>query len=472
MSSQRKREASQKLTQELNEIKVSTGSNLLKQHQKEVQNVEETVRKTKAKMHQLKGDYTKNSKSLKHENEELQAQCKTSVTQINELKAENQLLKERLSGEWVKKSQFDRLDKSSEVPNDTSILQTKLNILMRNNENLMKQLNLVLDHPSSSLSPSASTLQAKIEHLKSKLAAEQTEKDSLKQNISNYKSKLAELKKSKFGSQSPEPEPTVARAYTTIRSSRKVLSRVEVEGPLKEAYQKYSLKGAIEDKASEADSEAEEDTSVTPVIGRRQKKSRPARFSIKSKPSTDKGKQQAPNTTDSSDSEDVVSANDVESDTSRMQDLYSRKGIRSGWTAKEQKMVRTQLHEMLNVRRSKDIVGRDGIETKDPDRLALLEKDPNKYGPKIHCSFLDTSGSTIDDLMDSDWNQWFILTLGNMCKAIADASRDPDRFMKMDWQALARDKVYRACLDIVKLKPQLGIVIYWKEHETHNQDIP
>ncbi|KIK52573.1 hypothetical protein GYMLUDRAFT_251069 [Collybiopsis luxurians FD-317 M1] len=322
----------------------------------------------------------------------------------------------------------------------------------------MKQLNLVLNHPSSSSSPSASTLQAKIEHLKSKLAAEQTEKDSLKQNISNYKSKLAELKvlvffypyepsncimklESKFGSQSPEPEPTVARAYTTIRSSRKVLSRVEVEGPLKEAYQKYSLKGAIEDKASEADSEVEEDTSVTPVIGRRRKKSCPARFSIKSKPSTDKGKQWAPNTTDSSDSEDV--------------------GIRSGWTAKEQvrqsnKMVRTQLHEMLNVRRSKDIVGRDGIETKDPDRLALLEKDPNKYGPKIHCSFLDTSGSTINDLMDSDWNQWFILTLGNMCKAIADASCNPDRFMKMDWQALAQDKVYQACLDVVKLKPQPG----------------
>ncbi|KIK50649.1 hypothetical protein GYMLUDRAFT_252795 [Collybiopsis luxurians FD-317 M1] len=106
-------EASQKLTQELNEIKsqlcgeVAAQAQMQKQHQKEVQNVEETVCKTKAEMHQLKGDYTKNSKSLKHENEELQAQCKTSVTQINELKAENQLLKERLSGEWVKKSRFD-----------------------------------------------------------------------------------------------------------------------------------------------------------------------------------------------------------------------------------------------------------------------------------------------------------------------------------------------------------------------------
>ncbi|KIK50174.1 hypothetical protein GYMLUDRAFT_253210 [Collybiopsis luxurians FD-317 M1] len=306
------------ITEELTEIKsqlhkeVAAKAQMQQQCQKDAEDLEETLRRAKAEVHQLKDDKAEMGQDHRSKTQQLENEHAKIVKDLQDKTEQLQL-------------------PNPYLPKNDYVASTKnLNILTGNNENLMKQLNLVLDHPSSSSSPSASMLQAEIEHLKLKLAAEQMEKDSLKQNISNYRSKLEELKKSKFSSQSPEPEPTVARAYTTIRSSRKVLSRVKVEGPLREAYQKYSLKGAIEDKASEADSEVEEDTSVTPIIGRRLKKSCPAHFSIKIKPSTDKGKQRAPNTTDSSDSEDVVSANDVESDTSRIQELKKAEGMLTG----------------------------------------------------------------------------------------------------------------------------------------------
>jgi len=108
---------------------------------------------------------------------------------------------------------------------------------------------------------------------------------------------------------------------------------------------------------------------------------------------------------------------------------------------------------MLNVRKSIDGSGRRGVEE---SRLAKFQEEPETYGPGLHCTYLDTSGRNIEELMSSDWNQMFIFTLASESKAIASEARDPQRFAKVDWLDLARERVYRVLLEVARAIPQPG----------------
>ncbi|KAJ3980404.1 hypothetical protein F5890DRAFT_1380746, partial [Lentinula detonsa] len=89
-------------------------------------------------------------------------------------------------------------------------------------------------------------------------------------------------------------------------------------------------------------------------------------------------------------------------------------------------------------------------------RLEKFVEDPDKHGPGLRCTYLDTSATSIEQLMASRWNQLFIHTLATECADIAKNSRDPKRFAQMDWSLLARDRVYRALLSISKARPRPG----------------
>ncbi|KAF9016998.1 hypothetical protein BDP27DRAFT_1458507 [Rhodocollybia butyracea] len=96
---------------------------------------------------------------------------------------------------------------------------------------------------------------------------------------------------------------------------------------------------------------------------------------------------------------------------------------------------------MLNISKSGNGQDRKGIQIQDPDRLKVFQEDVD-VGPKLHCTYLDTSGRTTEELMESDWNQMFVFVLAKKCEEIAKTSRDPNRFAAIDWLECARDQVY------------------------------
>lgn len=108
---------------------------------------------------------------------------------------------------------------------------------------------------------------------------------------------------------------------------------------------------------------------------------------------------------------------------------------------------------MLNVRTSVHCSARRGVEE---SRLVHFQEDPETHGPGLHCTYLDTSGRNIEELMSSDWNQMFIFTLASESKAIASEARDPQRFAKVEWLDLARERVYRVLLEVARAIPQPG----------------
>ncbi|KAJ3759305.1 hypothetical protein EV361DRAFT_785052, partial [Lentinula raphanica] len=77
-------------------------------------------------------------------------------------------------------------------------------------------------------------------------------------------------------------------------------------------------------------------------------------------------------------------------------------------------------------------------------------------GPGLHCTYLDTSGQSIDDFMASEWNQMFILNLAQECQDIVSEHKDRERFASMEWVDVARDRVYRILLDISNALPKPG----------------
>ncbi|KAJ3769704.1 hypothetical protein FB446DRAFT_601876, partial [Lentinula raphanica] len=77
-------------------------------------------------------------------------------------------------------------------------------------------------------------------------------------------------------------------------------------------------------------------------------------------------------------------------------------------------------------------------------------------GPGLRCTYLDTSGQSIDELMASEWNQMFILNLALECEAIVQESRDRNRFATLRWVEVAKDRVYRILLEISHAIPQPG----------------
>ncbi|KAJ3831569.1 hypothetical protein F5878DRAFT_509700, partial [Lentinula raphanica] len=92
----------------------------------------------------------------------------------------------------------------------------------------------------------------------------------------------------------------------------------------------------------------------------------------------------------------------------------------------------------------------------DPDRLRAFLEAPERHGPGLRCTRLDTSGRNTEELINSDWNQMFILNLSNECQAIAESSRDPNRFAKRQWAQVARERVYRILLDVAGAVPKAG----------------
>lgn len=110
---------------------------------------------------------------------------------------------------------------------------------------------------------------------------------------------------------------------------------------------------------------------------------------------------------------------------------------------------------MLNISKSGDGPDRKGIQIQDRDCLEMFQEDVD-VGPKLHCTYLDTSGRTTEELMESDWNQMFMLVLAKECEEIAKTSRDPNRFAAVDWLECARERVYRILLEVARAVPQPG----------------
>lgn len=108
---------------------------------------------------------------------------------------------------------------------------------------------------------------------------------------------------------------------------------------------------------------------------------------------------------------------------------------------------------MLNIPRSNVAHERPGVT---PERLKKFHDDPTTYGPGLHCTYLDTDGRSTEELMESSWNQYFIFTLANECEAIALQSRDPNRFAKVDYLELARERIYRIMREVARAKPLPG----------------
>lgn len=108
---------------------------------------------------------------------------------------------------------------------------------------------------------------------------------------------------------------------------------------------------------------------------------------------------------------------------------------------------------MLNVSKTNLTLGRTGVSE---SRLAEFEEAPETHGPGVHCTYLDTSGRTIEELMASSWNEMFIYTLSTECQTIAQSAQDPNRFAKVDWLKLCRERVYRVLLEVARAIPQPG----------------
>jgi hypothetical protein len=107
---------------------------------------------------------------------------------------------------------------------------------------------------------------------------------------------------------------------------------------------------------------------------------------------------------------------------------------------------------MLHVREIQDATYRKGV---DVQRLKNFSEDPDTYKPGLRCTRLDTRGQSIEELMESKWNQSVIHRLAMECKAIASISKDKSRFSNnCDWVALARERVYRILLAISHAVPE------------------
>jgi hypothetical protein len=107
---------------------------------------------------------------------------------------------------------------------------------------------------------------------------------------------------------------------------------------------------------------------------------------------------------------------------------------------------------MLHVREIQNATYRKGV---DEQRLKDFSEDPDTYKPGLCCTRLDTRGQTIEELMESKWNQSVIHRLAMECKAIASISQDRSRFSNnCDWVALAWERVYRLLLAISHAVPE------------------
>ncbi|KAJ3756543.1 hypothetical protein EV361DRAFT_982105, partial [Lentinula raphanica] len=111
---------------------------------------------------------------------------------------------------------------------------------------------------------------------------------------------------------------------------------------------------------------------------------------------------------------------------------------------------------MLNVTKNNDGTRRPGIEQVSKSRLDDFLNGAAESGPGLRCTYLDTSGKSIDEFMASEWNQMFILNLAQECEAIVQESRDRKRFAKFNWVDIAKDRVYRVLLEISHAIPRPG----------------
>ncbi|KAJ3779700.1 hypothetical protein GGU10DRAFT_337797, partial [Lentinula aff. detonsa] len=427
------------------------------------------------------GNDSSRNQEFEEQIQSLKSAQESSTTHIRSLEERNKVLNDHLGGDWVRKSRYNdaqkalkeaeakitelqeqvvAVSKASSTSSDNSQiseqLQSALNeiaVLKQSNDHKTAQINALLTVPGSSTSAgSSSELQNEIDSLRASLATTKQSLDQEKKTLLDanevLKQKISRLakndqRKAWVGfqvarvSSSSESDMEAIQIIATRRSTRRVLSRADVDGALREARRVYGLGGTIQDKIVAAESESNESqSSVRPqyMIGGRTKRQSP--FIIKTKENHekgttgDKGKQKQSvnfSKSDSSGGEDLYSENDKESNSGRTREAYARKGTRLSWTKTQQtnqsnKLVRAQFHEMLNIRQSNEAPSRPGIEINDKSRLEKFVEDPDKHE----------------------------------CADIAKNSRDPKRFAQMDWSLLARDRVYRALLSISKARPRPG----------------
>ncbi|KAJ3767643.1 hypothetical protein FB446DRAFT_754214 [Lentinula raphanica] len=325
------------------------------------------------------------------------------------------------------------------------------------NQCLMDQVSALLRLPSSSSAAAGDSvsLQNEISRLTAMNVKNSEDIKTLKEANHKLEQTNAEYRAdiNKMASTSGTIDSVPQIFGTTRRNARKILSKVNVEAAISSASQKYMLRGPIESNTLSYAADNESDNNPTQfsyMLGQKPKRKSPYLFQTKkgnTEPglTDDKEKQKAPtppepsidvmsgvndtptNTTPdkkdkgkqkastsraemSSDEEDIYSDNDVESKVGRTRAFYSRKGIRARWTkeAQEQqsnKLVRTQLREMLNVTKNNDGTRRPGIEQVSKSRLDDFLNGAAESGPGLRCTYLDTSGQSIDEFMASEWNQ-------------------------------------------------------------------
>ncbi|KIK58888.1 hypothetical protein GYMLUDRAFT_245667 [Collybiopsis luxurians FD-317 M1] len=342
-------------------------------------------------------------------------EIKTSSSCIDRLDVQNKLLMEQLDGDWVEKSHLDEAKKALDNQGKKATeLQTQLVGAQNANESKASVHVLTLEWKKKELAQELAQLKTKeAEDLKC-LSELQKEKDALQMEIAllkslnevlneeikvlkvlkctleqrnaEYKSEIEALKKRTRGSPSLEPEASIAQLYgATRRGTRRVLSKVNLVSAVYQVKQKYGLKDPIEEADSSYTTDSKSDKHPKFCLSIGQKPKRSFSYIIKTKDSTQKGKgkEHVDASSASSDSDNVFSDNDMES---------------KAQTNQSNKLVRSQLREMLNVLQNNNSLRCPGIKTTDSSQLEKFLNDPDKYGPGLHCTYLYTSGRNIDKL--------------------------------------------------------------------------
>ncbi|KAJ3732468.1 hypothetical protein DFJ43DRAFT_1039328 [Lentinula guzmanii] len=370
-----------------------------------------------------------------------------SSNRIKELEAQLKPLQERLNGDWVHsimtKSCFEQT-KSNLADQQKKVIDLQKQLADSKEADLLKQV-AALKKDAETCSQDNQRLKDQCEDIK-KL---KETNHKLEQTNAEYRADI-----DKMASTPGTIDSTVPQIFgATRRNARKILSKVDVEAAISGANRKYMLRGPIESNnpCYAADTESDDPSQFSYMLGQKPKLKSP--YLVKTKRANagagltnDKGKQNLASTVPPNPTMDVMSGlNDTptnttpgtngkgkqkestapvtpiidmtsavnDTTTNMMPGSTNPKGKQKASTSsgeedihsdddiESKKLVRMQLREMLNVTKNNNGTRRPGIEQVLKSCLEDFLNGAAESGPGLRCTYLNTSGQSIDELMAS-----------------------------------------------------------------------